>query len=484
MTSRLKTAASQVDITAPEYRALLQNLQANIIKSHGRDFTRHIFIELTADAARSRRWLREHLAPKVTSALTHFEAAARRRASPRRSVDGGTSTGFFLTASGYTRLGFDTSAFESQSYRNGMKSHAARAELGNEDPPVAEWAPGFQGEIHGLITLADDSPGALEAQTLSLIESLQGIANVPVLDHGNVLRRQSEAVEHFGYLDGLSQPLFTRQDLDAHAKRHPSSESWDPSAELGLVLVTDPLAPGEDAFGSYLVYRKLRQYVPLFRALVSRLSDALDIDPALAGAYVVGRFQSGTPVVLSQSAAAESSRANDFNYTDDALARRCPFQAHIRKANPRGTAPGTSLEVEKARRIARRGIPYGPPIDAATADNIAADDREVPRGLLFMAFQANIDEQFAFMQRAWIDDARFPTALMGTAPPLPDTGADPLIGQNRAHGLGDPDAATSYRWPARWGQDVAPRRHPFASAVELEGGEYFFAPSLPFLNSL
>jgi deferrochelatase/peroxidase EfeB len=199
---------------------------------------------------------------------------------------------------------------------------------------------------------------------------------------------------------------------------------------------------------------------------------AIGASEDLAGAMVVGRFTDGTPV--ADSDAPKADYTNDFVFEDqDEKGYRCPRHAHIRKVNPRGTTPLTSMAKEKRRRIARRGIPYGKPMpglcgpDAPTDPNPSGD-----RGLLFMCYQANIEKQFEFIQRTWVDNPNFPTQLVGGK----DTGDDPLIGQ---HGN------EKQRWPRKWGQESAGKiEFNFEAAVTLKGGEYLFAPSLPFLKSL
>ncbi|HMB05971.1 MAG TPA: hypothetical protein VKP69_19835, partial [Isosphaeraceae bacterium] len=59
----------------------------------------------------------------------------------------------------------------------------------------------------------------------------------------------------------------------------------------------------------------------------------------------------------------------NFNYADDMAGSRCPFQAHIRKVNPRGDTvrffEGDS-EFERNHRIVRRGVPFGEQPEAGT----------------------------------------------------------------------------------------------------------------------
>ena len=477
MPVKLTTPADRIDPKDPALSTMLSNLQANILKPHGRDFARHLFFCFHAPPDRVRTWIKEQIVPRVTTALRQFET------SGQPGADGGVVCGFFLSARGYDYLGLDTSGFESESFRKGMKDQDSGVfsklfDLDNEDPPVDSWEPAFQHPIHALITLADDDLSVVESDAAVLEASALELARVVGREHGNTLRRKTEPVEHFGYFDGISQPIFTKPDLEKARARNPNFDAWNPGARLSLVLVDDPLTAASDAFGSYLVYRKLAQDVASFNRSVQRLAAELCVAPELAGAYTVGRFKDGTPVALSEqpTSAGEYSKKNDFDFSNDAGGARCPFHAHVRKANPRGTTPLTSLEGEKRRRIARRGIPYGPPM-TGVADNLPIDDNpSTPRGLLFLCFQANIEDQFEFIQRTWVDNKHFPTSVLSNGLLQRDTGDDPLIGQDRDE---------AQRWPKAWGvPERGKKTINVEAAVTLRGGEYFFAPSIPFLASL
>ncbi|NJP83107.1 peroxidase, partial [Streptomyces sp. AA8] len=91
-------------------------------------------------------------------------------------------------------------------------------------------------------------------------------------------------------------------------------------------------------------------------------------------------------------------------------------------------------------------------------------------GLLFMAFNSNLVDQFEFTQLNWANSSRFPKFGSEPAP-----GLDPVIGQ------GDRIPAT---WPQVWGEEAGQEVPAPAEAVTMKGGEYFFMPSLPFLRSL
>lgn len=475
----LTRPAKDVDITSGEYAPLLENLQANILWAHGRNHARHLFIRFTGDPRAVRAWVRQSIAGRVTTAREQLAQINRREED--RSFDGGLVTGFFLSASGYKYLGLATKRFEDV-FRRGMKSqkpNVVEALKGsrNKDPKPATWEKGFRGEIHALVTVADATKEAAEDAARAIRESLGAVGTVTAEEVGIVLRRETaegacEPVEHFGYFDGISNPLFTRRDLAKERPENMGRTKWDPGAPLIQVLADDPHADVPEAYGSYLVYRKLGQNVALFEERVKALAKSLNVDEPLAGALVVGRFRDGTPVLGDKVASPGHEVLNDFNFEDDGSGSKCPFHAHIRKVNPRGTTPLTSLRKEREHRIVRRGIPYGLPMPGI-ADPMPSDPNPAaPRGLLFMCFQRDINRQFEFIQRTWVDNVIFPRGILLQG----NTGDDPLIGQ-------DPDE--TQRWPKRWGdEDAGTKAFNFESAVTLKGGEYLFAPSIPFIRSL
>lgn len=487
MPVNLDRPAKDVDITSDEYKVMLGNLQANILNAHGRDFAHHVFVRFTGQPAAVRGWIRDSAA-SVTTAKEQLDQLSRKRESA--SFTGGLVTGFFLSAKGYQFLGLDTDRFASDTFRKGMKDQDDGffndlvkdvLDTNNKDPNPSTWEPGFRAEIHALVTVADDDLAAVNEAAGAIGASLAGLGEVLTIDEGIVLRRTNaagdrEPVEHFGYFDGISNPLFTKQDLDTERPENKDRTAWDAGARLSLVLNDDPHTLDADAFGSYLVYRKLSQNVSAFNQRVSALATSLSTNEELAGAMVVGRFKDGTPVLHGTTPSPGPEVANDFGFSEDQDGLKCPFQAHTRKVNPRGTTPLTSLESERRRRIVRRGIPYGKPMPgvADTTGSDADPDPGARRGLLFMCFQRNIKEQFEFIQRTWADNEHFPSGIPTLGVLQKDTGDDPVIGQ-------DPDEAQ--RWAKTWGEK-GKKAFNFESAVTLEGGEYFFAPSVPFLRSL
>jgi deferrochelatase/peroxidase EfeB len=126
-------------------------------------------------------------------------------------------------------------------------------------------------------------------------------------------------IEHFGYVDGRSQPLFLNSDIETE-KNKDGVDQWNPSAPLDLVLVPDPFAEEADCLGSYVVFRKLEQNVQGFKRHEQNLARTLglsDEDAERAGALVVGRFEDGTPVTLQPHDGLDSPVPNNFTYNDD-----------------------------------------------------------------------------------------------------------------------------------------------------------------------
>src|SRR5207245_2469018 len=85
-----------------------------------------------------------------------------------------------------------------------------------------------------------------------------------------------------------------------------------------------------------------KQDVANFNAGVKELATRLAADEALTGALVVGRFKDGSPVTLRPWDGL--GPVNNFEYlAHDRVGNRCPFHAHIRKANQRGGEPVPGL---------------------------------------------------------------------------------------------------------------------------------------------
>ena len=468
----------------PEVRALLENLQGNIVKGHGRDFSMHLFFRFGGDKTAVRRGLKALAAKYVGSAWQQLQDVDDYK---QFGVTGPLFGNLVISADGYRFLelplpesrGDDTTRPPETSFRHGMKQYT-ECEL--NDPPFYNWEKPYRGEVHAMLLLADDDLFYLMRQTREAMQLIRQHSELLTVERGQAVRNQrGETVEHFGYVDGRSQPLFLKRDFIyengkpvADDRGHPIA-NWNPVAPLKYILVPDNPIAQPHCFGSFLVFRKLEQNVREFvrneRALAQRLfGDATPANQDRAGALVVGRFRDGSPAALSGSPGYQPPEANDFVHATnghpatDPKGHCCPLQGHIRKANPRGETP-IGHGTETTRRVVRRGITYGGrSCDAYTPNLQDLPDSGV--GLLFMCFQASIKMQFAFIQKNWCNADSFRSE---------GTGRDALIGQS--------ESTVVHKWSSVHGEP-ANQSFSFGQYVTLKGGEFFFAPSLPFFQSL
>ena len=92
------------------------------------------------------------------------------------------------------------------------------------------------------------------------------------------------------------------------------------------------------------------------------------------------------------------------------------------------------------------------------------NDGKVDRGLLFLAYQTSIENQFEFVTKNWVNFADFKA---------PGTGPDPILGQNNT-----PGAARQRKFvvmdPGGTMRTIVTNN----DWVIPTGGGYFFAPSI------
>lgn len=444
-------------------------LQGNILRSHGRDFTKLLLLKFKPSPTlrtRAGQWFSKHLtsAANQTAQSRAFKAAKNRLVEP--AVQGAavldsaalqTFFGGFLSIWGYLTLGYDraqlTAAFPdiqndssadreacfSNWFLNGMNYYGRQL----LDPPVPCWEPQYQTRIHAMVLLASDDLRCLEEQQKETVSEIAEFANIIHVEDGHVWRRQGQAIEPFGYADNISQPVFDSRE----------SPDWTrPSS----VLCPDRLACDAQAVGSFLVYRKLEQNVKGFHLEVEKLALHLGCDFEHAAAMVIGRFRDGSPLAKAANPGWLPKLDNRFDYWSDSTGSACPFHAHIRKVRPR--------DINESVRIVRRGLPYG----AYDPSDPQSQMPESGSGLLFLAFQADIQRSFGRIQGDWANMVDFPKTPNGRR-----VGCDPLIGQGRSD--------RSQSWPVNWSER---REFRFGQFVHMKGGEFFFAPSLTFFQNL
>jgi Dyp-type peroxidase family len=298
-------------------------------------------------------------------------------------------------------------------------------------------------------------------EELSLNKGVKILSVQAMLRYGDP--KTGTQIEHFGFVDGISQPVV--KNISAPGVKT-KTMFWGNRVKRNLDLVSkgemlcgyvndsnDPPPPKADGKyldnGTFLVVRKLRQDVQALNNVIK--SQALPAD--FLKAKMLGRKLDGTP--LADPSAAD---LNDFDYSKDSDGSRCPFQAHIRRANPRNGVAGKPIP-----RIMRRGMSYGPKYE---------DSPNAERGLIFLAYAARIAEQFEVIQR-WVSGGNSTGIFSGEG--------DPLLGVPQR---GDPrtfryqDAGTIQRVA------LDPRGSDAAPIVTLEWGIYLFVPSIDALKRI
>ena len=461
----------------------LEGIQGNIIKGHGRNFTRHLLLKMTGDPPAVRRWIARFAAEHVTTA----EEQRRQRDAFRAHGGAGEPFAMFLLApGGYGHLGEQLPSpsgdfvedLHKTYFPEGMKrlpdqpGQPALTAI-RSDPPVEQWERPYQERIDAMVLLADDKLERLVKTERKVVGQLSGVFVLLTTERGWAIKKKfpgeeaEKTIEHFGFQDGISQPIMIEQDLKTEIGERGSSH-WNPEALLSLALVREPGSEPDSTkrVGSFMVFRKLEQDVTAFQEAIARPSTSSDLSPKEIGAMAVGRFENGEPVLPGVTVKVAGADKNDFHYDQDATGANCPFHAHIRKTNPRGDVPRQGLgpvDFERAMRIVRRGITYDEHRNPETGAPLEVPSADV--GLLFMCFQSNL-HQFVIQQDG-SDSNRFVR---------PGTGVDAVIGQH--HGGGVP-APIDQTWPS-----TGTVKFKMVNFVRMRGGEYFFAPSMHFLTGL
>lgn len=520
---------------------ILEDIQGNILKSHGRTYSIYLFLHFDEDRAKAtKKWIANFAEKYVVSAIEQQEQSQeykkylkKNQATPHQNL----LVNFSLSFKGYEALRLDAKTNFRQTRQQKIKDKESNFqgehpfEEGMVDSLCAlndkkgDWEQEYlQNKIHALISLAHSDSNSLWQETNKIIKEIEDKNNnikIVKKEIGLVRRNeQNQPVEPFGFPDGISQPLFFKTDID----KVKNTDKWDSSAKLRLVLNVDPFGKRfEDevtgdkySFGSFLVYRKLEQNVEGFNNRVRELACELenketDCQPKeeteqLVRAYIMGRFrEDGRPVTVYpnlDSPEENGIELNNFNYGEedhfiDTSRWKCPFHAHIRKVNSRAISDEVySLmnyedrpEDQRRRRIVRRGTTYGLP-----AENYASPLSKSTKEDL--KHYQNLSEKLKVKLEKGKEGILFfcfQTDIAAQFEKLQDyandenfgpnkngeQGADPIAGQN------DEEKWPLQTWPRKWGDSEKPvENFDFFGYVTSRGGEYFFTPSLSFLKSL
>jgi Dyp-type peroxidase family len=425
-------------------------IQGNVTPGFRKDHQAFMLLQFPARES-AQAWL-TNVAPRVTSASVVREFIERLRAGDKSDVLAWQTRWINLAFSrrGLEKLGAPGIELFPEDFRQGLRERAARIA---DDTTLPRWEFGGTAdrEADALVVVAADAAKDLNDEVEQLRVLVQSHRLIELRTYvGAELGGNLRGHEHFGYRDGISQP---------DKELAPDAPAWGEFV-LGYRNELGQLAPGPDwaRYGSYAVFRRLHQNVALFRGAVaeSALRTRRDITPDLLGAKLVGRWSTGAKLGADTERKPpewpgdEAARITSKDFENDPRGERFPLVSHVRKANPR-------VADSRRHRLIRRGIPYGPPLAPREPDDGAA------RGLLFLAYQASLFNQFEHVQREWFNRADFPTA---------QTGRDPLIGQ--------PGGPHETMLPMKGG----PISIALSQFVTMTGGGYFFSPSIQALKDL
>ncbi|KAF9466754.1 hypothetical protein BDZ94DRAFT_1280704 [Collybia nuda] len=390
-----------------------------------------------------------------------------------------SSVNIAFSHKGFAQMGVDDSTLDDTDFQNGQRADAFNLRdngTGGQNDFVPDWDPAFMQDIHALIFVSGDSHKSVNKK-MQQVKDIFGVGSTKTSIKevktivGDVRPGKEAGHEHFGFLDGISNPSVIGFDKNPQPgpKQIQSGalilgHEGDPNLSSRAPWVVD---------GSFLAFRYLFQNVLEFdNFLRDNPVPLAGLTPEegseLLGARLVGRWKSGTPIDLAPfkddpEISKNPHENNDFRFTAEGQFQKiCPFAAHVRKTNPRADLedPPISASLQK-RRITRRGVQFGPEV---TKEERKAGKTIEGRGLLFACYQTSIEDGFAFLQKSWANEPTFPP---GAAPKIP--GLDPLIGQGDRKLIGtDPN-----------NPDV---ELPMPEFVVSRGGEYFFSPSLKGLR--
>ena len=394
------------------------------------------------------------------SRARHWLVAASRPGSAHRHAS--VTLGF--THTGLEALDFGYRDNPSPAFVAGMKSRSAMLGDHGESAPSTWEQPWRSEPVHLMVWIEAASRAVVDAglDGLRHLEGGDGLTFYPPQRAcaGATGRRPSE--ELMGFRDGISQPwvrLVGAKEPSAAGRGGGVLNSFGelrPIAAgefvLGMADESEAVAPlpyPPEVFdkGSYLVVRKLAQ-------ATDRDLDSTSQEHGRGGTptfteLLMGRRRDGEPL----EPVGPHGGLNDFVYSADPDGLHCPMGAHVRRANPRDALGFGSL-LSARHRIIRRG-------------KVFRDDQDDPwgQGLMFLAINARIEDQFEFIQRLWLNDGN--RQRVGAT-------ADVIAGAVRRDLT--PTVVQTTAGPEVYLSDPG--------LVRTRGGEYFFIPSRAGLEAL
>jgi Dyp-type peroxidase family len=369
-----------------------------------------------------------------------------------------------FTWNGLRALGMDDASLGTfpEEFRQGMASRADILGTTGKNAPE-HWIGGLASPgLHAIIVLFARDAAERERCTrehqqflkkcgVQVVSSLD-IAAIPPYDYPH---------EHFGYRDRLSGPAIEGTGDEPTPGSGPLLKPGEfflgyPDQSGEQVRLPEPEILSRN--GSYIAYIRLEEHVGAFRNFLKQQGKTKD-EQELVAAKLMGRWRSGAPLVLAPNdddpeLGKDRQRTNDFDYgTMDPYGYACPLGSHIRRMNPRDTAPNVDR-----RRMIRRGGTYGPALPENTSDD------GVERGIAAFVGCASLARQFEFAMNVWANDPEFHE-----------------LGNERDPLFGTQDGTYDFTIPHR---PIRKKIKGLPSFTTVKGGAYFFLPGIRALRFL
>ncbi|MCE6989811.1 Dyp-type peroxidase [Dyadobacter sp. CY323] len=420
------------------------------------------------DPEKCRRWLKG-LLNEITTGLDRKEDFCQNIA---------------FTATGLAKFGFTEGELGSFSapFQEGMITSTRQQILGDyrgSAPQNWSWGNASKPVDVLLLLFARDENMLAERhrKITTQIQSNGGVELIVSLSAG----RQPDSREHFGFFDGVGQPVIEGTEQRSRQLKRTGHATEIKAGEFILgyenemqkidSVPTRKIMENFGRNGTYLVFRQLEQHVAVFWNYLKNTTSkngeegSIQKQESLA-AKIIGRWKSGAPVTLhplcDPTSPSETPQENNFTYAEfDKDGLHCPVGAHIRRTNPRDSLlddGSLSLLTVNRHRIIRRGRSYGDRLL-----DVYNDDKK-ERGLHFICINSNIERQFEFIQQTWVNNQTFGGL---------NSELDPLIGHRETS-----DTFTIPGCPART------RIHGLEDFVTTKGGAYFFMPGIEALRNL
>src|SRR5258706_325403 len=259
-----------LDTTDPEAKNFLNNLQGNILKPHGRQYTTLMLLTFKRQNYYfARNWLSQFATPplSVTSGLEE-EKLHVTSALPEENRDRNKPFCMaLLSFYGYQKL------YENDSYNSDIPVEdtfklSTEGLFFSSGSSSSAW--NVSEKIDAIIMLAHDDQNKLHTFEQELVDQVSLFSTEPVpVKHGFKLPGpgHQQIDKLFGFAEGISGPLFIQQAVDAYCSRVGSDLRWDPATSLDQVLVPETQKHDDEitTYGSYMAFFQIQQDSELFQ---------------------------------------------------------------------------------------------------------------------------------------------------------------------------------------------------------------------------